>query len=332
MAIAAQSTGDETAPESALSLPPRTAAEPKRFEFAHKVFAAPGALFEPDDVSGDPVLKVDLGDLRAAMTFETLRANFALTDGSPDAGMLGEVAKALGFVRRVRPGDTIPAELLDGSASWKVEKRHLETAQGRITAGLLAWLGEGAKAESAVEFAALAADAGVRAKVQAAFGRLAQRMGLPDERRGEVVDAVDRLANELSYVEALREKVGQARKAVELFKRLRGCYKRERGALESLERIVHLLEKPVKRYEYRLIEIDAQTGETHNTILNLARQIAFVREARDWLHRETMRWDDMLETWASETAEPSRAQQRKIGATYRFAARYFPLVEEWVHG
>jgi hypothetical protein len=332
MSIAATLVSGEQAPESALSEPPKTAAEPKRFEFAHRVFAAPGAVFELDDQSGGPVLKIDLGDLRAAMPFETLRANFALTADSPDSRMLDQVSKALCFVRAVRPGDTIPAELLDGSASWKVEKRHLETAQGRITQGLLAWLGEGSTAESAVELAALAADTGVKAKVQAAFGRLAQRMGLPDARRGEVVDAVDRLANELSYVEALREKVGQARKAVELFKRLRGAYKRERGALESLERIVHLLEKPVKRYEYRISEVDAQTGETHNTILNLARQIAFVREARDWLHRETMRWDDILDAWAGETAESSRAQQRKIGATYRFAARYFPLVEEWVHG
>lgn len=332
MSIAATLEPGEPASEATLSQPPKIAAEPKRFEFAHKVFAAPGAVFELDDQADAPVLKVDLGDLRAAMTFETLRANFALAADAPDSRMLDEVAKALGFVRAVRPGDTIPAELLDGSASWKVEKRHLETAQGRITAGLLAWLGEGSKAESAVELAALAADSGVKAKVQAAFGRLAQRMGLPDERRGEVVDAVDRLANELSYIEALREKVGQARKAVELFKRLRGAYKRERGALESLDRIVHLLEKPVKRYEYRISEVDAQTGETHNTILNLARQIAFVREARDWLHRETMRWDDVLDAWAGESAESSRAQQRKIGATYRFAARYFPLVEEWVHG
>ena len=332
MSTAAPLQTDVPSPESALSTPPKTAAEPRRFEFAHKVFAAPGALFEIDDASGDPVLKVDLGDLRAAMPFGALRVNFGLADDSADGQALREVTKALGFVRQVRPGDTIPAELLDGSASWKVEKRHLETAQGRITAGLLAWLGEGATAETAVELAALAADAGVKAKVQTAFRRLAQRMGLPEERRGEVVDAVDRLASELSYIEALREKVGQARKAVELFKRLRGAYKRERGALESLERIVHLLEKPVKRYEYRLIEVDGQTGETHNTILNLGRQIAYVREARDWLHRETMRWDEMLETWAFETPESSRAQQRKIGATYRFAARYFPMVEEWVHG
>ncbi len=318
--------------EHALERTPKAADETKRFEFVHKVFAVPGAIFELDDHTNEPVLKLDLGDLRAAMTFETLRANFGLTAGSPDDRALTDVGKALGFVRCVRPGDTIPAELLDGSASWRVEPRHLATAQGRITAGLLAWLGEGTKAESAVELAALAADAGVKAKVQTAFGRLAVRMGLPDDRRGEVVDAVDRLANELSYIEALREKVGQTRRAVELFKRLRAAYKRERGASESLERIVHLLERPVKRYESRLAEVDAQTGEIQNTIINLARQIAFVREARDWLHREIMRWDDVLETWAGESAEPSHAQQRKIGATYRFAARYFPLVEEWVNG
>jgi hypothetical protein len=281
MSAAENLRNEETDPETALTQAPRTAAEPKRFEFAHRVFAAPGAVFELCDQSGVPVLKVDLGDLRAAMSFQALRANFGLAADSPDCRMLDEAAKALAFVRRVRPGDTIPAELLDGSASRKVEKRHLETAQGRITAGLLAWLGEGSKAESTVELAALAADAGVKAKVQAAFGRLAQRMDLPDERRSEVVDAVDRLASELSYIVALREKVGQARKAVEFFKRLRVLYKRDRGALESLERIVHLLEKPVKRYEHRLSEVDAQTGETHNTILNLSRQIAYVREARD---------------------------------------------------
>jgi hypothetical protein len=332
MSAAANLSTDESGPDTALTQAPKTAAEPKRFEFAHKVFAAPGAIFEIDAQTDEPVLKVDLGDLRAAMPFQALREKFVLAADSPDRRMLDEVAKALAFVRRVRPGDTIPAELLDGSASWKVEKRHLETAQGRVTAGLLAWLGEGSKAESAVELAALAADAGVKAKVQAAFGRLAQRMGLPDERRSEVVDAVDRLAHELSYIEALRDKVGQARRAVELLKRLRGSYRRERGTLESLERIVHLLEKPVKRYECRIAEVDAQTGETHNTILNLTRQIAFMREARDWLHRETMRWDEILEAWASETAEPTRAQQRKIAATYRFAARHFPLAEEWVHG
>ncbi|MFM8799263.1 MAG: hypothetical protein ACKOEE_01730 [Tagaea sp.] len=306
------------------------AGPPTHFEFRHKVFEVPGAVFELDHQTNEPVLKVDLGDLRAAMTFTTLRTSFGLAKDSPDDRMLAEVAKALAFVRSVRPGDTVPAELLDGSASWKVEPRHLATAQGRITASLLAWLGEGADADSAVELAALGADASIRSKVQVAFGLLAARMGLPAVRRGEVVDAVDQLANELSYIESLREQVGHARRTVDLLKRLRVSHKRDRATCENLARIVHLLERPVKSYETRIDEVDAHTGEIQNAIPNLARQVAFVREARDWLHREVMRWSDVLKAWADETAEPSQAQLSKIGATYRFAARNFPLAEEWV--
>jgi hypothetical protein len=321
-----------SASEDALNRAPKTAAAPRRFDFAHKVFAAPKAAFVRDDTTQEPVLCVDLGDLRAAMSIDALRAYFKIAPDSEDGKLLEEVPRALKYVAAVHPGDTIPSELLDGTASWKVDKIHLETAHGRIAAGLLAWLGEGSKAESAVEFAALASDPAVKSKVQEAFSRLAQRMGLPDDRKSEVVDSVEKLARELSYIEALRDKVGQMRRLIDLFRRLRVGYKRERGVADSLARIVQLLDKPVRRYEQRLEEVDAQTGETANTIVNLGRQIVYVREARDWLHGETMRWDDILATWAGETLDRTPAQQRKVAATYRFAARHFPIDETWASG
>lgn len=331
----AASIADEngvTAQSDALNCAPKSAAAPRRFDFAHKVFAAPKAAFERDDSTREPIFSVDLGDLRAAMGIEALRDYFKIAPDSADGKLLAEISNALKYVPVIHPGDAIPSELIDGTASWKVEKHHLETAHGRIAAGLLAWLGEGAKADSAVEFAALASDPGVKAKVQEAFSKLAQRMGLPDERKSEVVDSVERLASELSYIEALREKVGQMRRLIDLFRRLQAGYKRERAIADNLARIVQLLDKPVRRYEQRLDEVDAQTGETANTILNLGRQIIYVRQARDWLHGETMRWDAILDTWSGETIERNPAQQRKVGATYRFAARYFPIDEAWSIG
>lgn len=319
-------------PDAGLSRAPKTAAPPRRFEFAHKVFAAPKASFERDDTTQEPVFSVDLGDLRAAMSIDALRAYFKIEPDSADGKLLAEIPDALKYVPRIHPGDAIPSELIDGTASWKVEKHHLETAHGRIAAGLLAWMGEGSKAESAVEFAAMATDPAVKAKVQEAFSKLAQRMGLPEDRKGEVVDSVERLAAELSYIEALREKVGQMRRLIDLFRRLQAGYRRERGIADSLVRIIQLLDKPVRRYEQRLDEVDAQTGETANTILNLGRQIIYVRQARDWLHGETMRWDGILTTWAGETIERNPAQQRKVSDTYRFAARYFPVDEAWASG
>ncbi len=323
---------DAATPEEALNRAPKTAAAPRRFEFAHKVFGAPKAAFERDDTTQEPVFSVDLGDLRAAMSVDALRVYFKIEPDSADGKLLAEIPNALKYVPAIHPGDAIPSELIDGTASWRVEKHHLEIAHGRIAAGLLAWLGEGAKAESAVEFAAMATDPAVKAKVQEAFSKLAQRMGLPEDRKSEVVDSVERLAKELSYIEALREKVGQMRRLIDLFRRLQAGYKRERGIADSLARIVQLLDKPVRRYEQRLDEVDAQTGETANTILNLGRQIIYVRQARDWLHGETMRWDGILAVWAGETIERSPAQQRKVSDTYRFAARYFPVDEAWASG
>ena len=319
-------------PEGALNSAPKSAAAPRRFDFAHKVFDAPKAAFERDDTTQEPVFSVDLGDLRAAMSIEALCGYFKIPADSDDGKLLAEIPNALRYVPAIHPGDAIPSELIDGTASWKVEKHHLETAHGRIAAGLLAWMGEGSKAESAVEFAAMSSDPAVKAKVQEAFSKLAQRMGLPENRKSEVVDSVERLAKELSYIEALREKVGQMRRLIDLFRRLQTGYKRERGIADSLARIIQLLDKPVRRYEQRLDEVDAQTGETANTILNLGRQIIYVRQARDWLHGETMRWDGILTTWAGETIERNPAQQRKISDTYRFAARYFPVDEAWASG
>lgn len=315
--------------------PPPLESEPRKpdpareFVFVHRVFAAPNAHFKRDEQSQDPVLAVDLGDLKATLGFETLRRSFAIAPDSADGRMLEAVARGLEYVRRIRPGDTIPAELLDGSASWKVEPRHVAIAKGRVAAGLLAWIGQAAKAESPIELAALADDTGAKLKIQGAFGKLAARLGLPDERREDVVDMVDFLAEELAYVEALRERVALKRKLVETLKRLRGAYKREREILGHVERAAQLLERPVIAYETRLGMVDGQIGETAAAILDLHRRIDFLRETRDHLHAQTMRWDDLLAAWAAPEPERSPAEQRKIAGTYRFAARHFPAASEW---
>ena len=42
--------------------------------------------------------------------------------------MSGALARSLSFVLEIRAGDSIPNELLDGSASWAIEPRHVERA------------------------------------------------------------------------------------------------------------------------------------------------------------------------------------------------------------
>jgi hypothetical protein len=318
--------------EQLLTAPPRTAAPPRRFEFAHKVFRVEGGLFQLDPQTDDPVYSVDLGDVRANLTFAALRSAFGLEPADADSKLLDEVARGLAFVRCIRPGDTIPSELLDGTASWSVTDQHRAIARGRISVGLVAWMSgkRGTDAMSMLELAKVASDPETKVRVQAAFGKLAEELGLSPDRKGEVVDQIDRLVDELSYIEALRERVGRARRIVETLKRLRAAYKRERGVHDEIERTIALSESPVARLEGQIADVDGQTGETANALRTLPRQIAFIRETRDRLHAQLMKWDDLLTAWHGVSADRSSTAQRLVRDTYRFVARYFPAESEWI--
>lgn len=258
---------------------PRAPDPARTFVFGHRVFSAPNAHFKLDEQTGEPVFAVDLGDLKAMLGFDTLRKSFAIAPASPDDRLLEAVVRALRYVRRIRPGDAIPAELLDGSASWKVEAHHAARAKARLAA-----------------------------------------TGLP-------ADKLEFLAEELAYIESLRERVALARGLVETLKSLRAGYKRERATLELIDLAVRLLERPVAGYESRLAKIDADAAA--GAAAGFDRLIDLARETRDHLHAETMRWDDILATWAHPEPSRSPAEERKIAAAGRFAARNFPAVEEW---
>ncbi len=325
-------TGHAEDGQQQLANAPRKAAPARRFDFAHKVFQIEHGVFQLDSQTEEPVYTVDMGDLRANLTFNSVRTAFGIGPADPDSKLLDEVAKALAFVRTIRPGDAIPSELLDGTASWRIEDHHRAAARGRISVGLVAWMsGRGsAQQMSMLELAKMAEDPETKSRVQQAFGKLADELGLPADRRGDVVKQIDRLVDELAYVEALRERVGRARRILDTLKRLRAVYKRERGLHDEIERTVALSEPPVHKLEMQIAEVDAQTGETANALRTLPRQIAFIREVRDRLHSQMMKWDDLLEAWHGMTAEHSTRVQKLVRDTYRFVARHFPAESEWV--
>ncbi len=317
--------------DALMSEAPRTAAPARRFEFAHKVFQVEGGLFRSDPQTDEPVYSVDLGDLRANLTFVALRSAFGIEPADADSKTLDDVARALAFVRVIHPGDTMPSELLDGTASWTVTEQHRAIARGRISVGLVAWMsGKGGTQQmSMLELAKIAEDPETKTRVQAAFGKLAEELGFAPERKGDVVGQIDRLVGELSYIEALRERVARTRRVVETLKRLRVAYKRERGVHDEIDRTIALAEPPVVKLEAQISEVDGQTGETANALRTLPRQIAFIRETRDRLHSQLMKWEDVLEAWQGVTAERSAIVQRLVRNTYRFVARYFPAESEW---
>ncbi|MBI1775966.1 MAG: hypothetical protein HYR63_11525 [Proteobacteria bacterium] len=268
--------------------------------------------------------------MQAAIPIARLTGSFDIAEGSPDIELLAIVEKGLRFVREIRPGDTVPSELLDGSASWTVTSRHLEASQARFSMQLVSWLnGKQLDTLDGHAFADMLEDPEVKAKVQHAFGAIAQKLGLDSDRRQEVVDKIDQLVREFSYIEALRSRSFKVKRISSNLRSLGATYKRERSIYEEIGRAQSLIGIPVSKLGSLFDQIDANTGEILSLLRKHEETIEYIRRMRDDLHQQLMRWDELIAAWDEVTIERSADNERRIRQTYRFVARYFPQTSDW---
>lgn len=300
------------------------------FAFEAKVFSVPGCYFALAQ-DGRPALFVRLGELRAAISFPSLRTEFSIPDDSTDARLLELVEKALAYVKQIRPGDSIPSELLDGSASWSVEERHLLIARGRLAGQLAAWLsGSELKRLEPAQLLELAQDPETKKRVSSAFDELAEKLGIGRERRQEVVDKIDGFGRELAYIEALRDRYGEVQSIARKCRELGGYYKRDRAVVENLVRIRALMQTPLAEFEAVFEQIEAQTCEVMTVLRKYGEQVEFVRRMRDDLRRRLLKWDELIELWrVPHHDEPDRVD-RMVRAAYSFLARNYAQANRWV--
>jgi hypothetical protein len=299
------------------------------FLFEHAVFRVPEARFVVAS-DGKPSMMLRLAELDAVIPIESLGNEFALAE-TGDAELLDLVVAGLKHVRIIRPGDSIPREILDGTASWNVEERHLEIAKGRITLQISSWLtGSEQVISDQLSLLQMAEDPAIKTRVNEAFGDIAAKLGLPPGSKQEVVDRIDLVARELAYIEALRERFSSTLPVIrDKTQVLQKVYRRDRSILEELGRIENLIRRPVNEVGGIFDQLDAQSGEIISLLKNLDRQIAFIREARDELHQRLMLWDDIVPLWKGLPAERSGRAEQAMRALYRFLARNFIIQQPW---
>jgi hypothetical protein len=298
----------------------------------HALFSSLGEIsFRRAETDGTPVMVVSLGEREAAVPLRALQREFAIEDDSPDGRMLGLIAESLDYVSGLHLGDRLPNEVLDGTASWEPEPRHRALVENRLRMQLLAWidpasLGMEGRRGTAVHL--LDQDAGLRQRVQKAFEQAARELELPDA--PAVVALVENLANELSYIEALRD--GLLRRVVLMSDRVGQATRRFRGdgaRLESLTQVHRLGEIARRQIAARFDEVDAQTGEVMSALRNIESQQVFIRSNRDLLYRSLRGWEPILREWEAQETLLDDAFWSLIGRTYQFLApRYMP-VQEW---
>jgi hypothetical protein len=298
------------------------------FSFEHAVFRAPNPRFLIAN-NGEPSLVVELAELDALVPIKSLRMEFEL-DKTPDGPMLDNVVAGLRFVKTIRPGDSIPREILDGTASWSVEDRHIEIAKGRITMQISSWLtGSETVIVDQQALMQLAEDPAIKQRVTAAFSDIAVKIGLPPDRKQEVIDRVDELARELSYIEALRERFGIIKGIAETIAAFQKIYRRDRTVIEDLSRISNLMRRPLTELQSIFDQVDGMSGEILSLLRNMVRQIEFIRESRDELHQRMMLWDETIVQWATIPVDRSPENEVLMKEFYRFLARNYIVEKPW---
>lgn len=312
-------------------------AEPMRdthFDFQHKVFSLPGAFFCADPTSKDPVLNILLGDLKAALAFPTLLESFQIEQGSHDERLLEIVEQGLAYVKQIRPGEQIPGELLDGRASWSVDDRHRRIAKGRLTMQVVSSMtGSEMIVSDAYQLDQLVEDPGTQARLKLALQKLAEKLKLnmPNSEQ-YLTDRLDDLAQELSYIEALRDRFKHIRKMEANFATLITVYRTDRVFCSEINRMQGLIKKPLREYDMIFDQADAQTGEIVGALKDIHATIQFIRKIRDDLRAKLLEWEDLLKGWDSVMMERSPRLEHLQKATYRFLASRFIETTVWKRG
>lgn len=298
------------------------------FEFTHQAFRAPDARFLLGS-DGQACMALKLGTLDALVPLTSLVKEFDLA-GTADGALLELVVSGLKFVKVIRPGDSIPREILDGTASWSVSEENLETARGRLTLQLYSFLGGQERVlTDAVEIMQMVDDPGVKTRIGNGIGTILDRLGLGPDRAPQIDATLDRFARDLAYIVALRERAGAVTRLLDKVAALRRVYRRDRTVDEELIRVNNLLQKPITRFSKFFAEIDGHTGEVLGILANVDQHLAYVREARDRLHLQLMKWDDLLASWEALALDISSATEGAIRKLYQFLAQNFLVESSW---
>ncbi|WP_434623042.1 hypothetical protein [Azospirillum sp. B2RO_4] len=303
------------------------------FDFQHKVFSLPGAFFCQEPNSKEPVLNILLGDLKAALAFPTLMESFQIEDGTHDARLLEIIEQGLAFVKQIRPGEEIPGELLDGRASWSVEDRHRITAKGRLTMQIVSsFTGNEIIVSDQSQLEQLLDDPQTHEKMKAAFAKIAERLKLTTNAEQYLTDRIDDLAQELSYIEALRDRFRHIRRIDQAMAKLATIYRTDRTFCSELNRMQGLIRKPLREYDMIFDQADAQTGDIVGALRNFHPTVQFIRKIRDDLRAKLLEWEELLQGWDEITMERSPKVEALQKQTYRFLASRYIETTVWKRG
>jgi len=284
--------------------------------------------FEHRDSDEHPVMLVPMADQAIAMHFPGVIRELSLNEDDSDYIMLDLISQSLDFVCVLRVGDPIPSEITCGKASWNILERHRITARQRLMLKLLSWInGTDEQVSNPQELAAIMNDPDNKKKIDEAFFAIAESLGYRKDEKAKVVSLVEMLADELSYIEALRELYTGVKSILPTLNEITKSSKYDNFSRECSQSVKRLLIQALQEYGQEFLQLDAQTGEIIAVLKNVKSQVEFIRQMRDDLARRLLAWEGIERKWRTLSKKNQNAVEEALIETYRFLAlRFLPAV------
>jgi len=304
--------------------------ETVHFDFKHRLFTIDGCVFRKTSDGSEVALLVPMGDVHAALPVHQIRQEFEIDPESDDEQLMQWAAQALQYVRQIYPGDSIPSEVLTGKAPWMVEEKFLTLARARIAMLVVAWkTDEDISKLKTKDILEHAESAESKAILESSYDEIATELELGEGKRDHIIELMDKLAQELSYVEALREKFLELRHMQAKLKSLYSTYQGEKAITEAITRCNSLLEVPIKEQFEKFAEFDTYMTDIINIMRHFDAQVNFIRGERDAFRQTYMLWENLLTQWNEFPGGRNDVTNSLVNETYRFAAQHFVRTADW---
>lgn len=301
------------------------------FMFKHRIFTIAECRFALNGNDKMPCFYIPMGEQVAAIELAKLQMEFNIPADSVDAALLKKVEKGLNYVKEIRPNDSIPREILDGSASWSVEEHHREIALARMQMELIFWItGFREDMPQLQVMKQIQSESEGRGQIKDAHVKLAQQLSLRDANMSRA--RVEEIVRETTYIEALRErsyKVGEIAQKIAAFST---AFKKETGFIAEILRMQDLMRRAGKVVGERFARVDNAFKELSKAIGAHRQTIETIRGVRDEVHIELKKWDDYFVLWANLKIERNEETERMFRKFYHFLAENYMEQQSWGGG
>ncbi|MFM2130697.1 MAG: hypothetical protein RL477_2243, partial [Pseudomonadota bacterium] len=280
---------------------------------------------------GDQIaLYVPMGDVLAVLPVHQIHLEFDIPADSEDHNLMGLAGQALQYLPQVYPGDSIPREVLTGKAPWMVDPKFLEMAKAWVTMLVVSWkTGEDISALKRKDMMERAAKPETQQALEAADAEIAAAVAPEDPKPEHVRELLEKLAQELSYIEALREKFLDIRRMQTKLKGTYTSYQGEKAVAEQITRCNSLFEKPIKEFFEKFVEFDTYVVDLTSILKRFDAQVNFIRGERDAFRQIYLLWQPLLDRWEKFGGGRGEEGEALIRETYRFAAQHYVQTVDW---